>query len=194
MGPVRTILLARHATHEEVGRILSGRSDIALDGRGRHEAKRLAAGLSGAAVDAIVSGPRRRTRETAEAVAQRTGLPVAIAPALDEIDFGGFTGRSFPDLDADPSWQQWNARRGEVRCPGGETMAEATARAWSFVAALPAGITLCVTHCDVIRGLVCAALGLDFGRMFQLGCDPASVTELAFEGRAVTVRGINRRY
>lgn len=190
----RTLFLVRHATHAEVGRLMSGRSEIALDARGRDEAAALAAGLSGVALDAIHASPRRRAQETAAAVAGGRGLAVLTAAALDEIDFGAFAGRSFEMLDGDADWRRWNAERGTARCPGGETMGEATARAWRFVAALPAGRTLCVSHCDVIRGLVCDVLGLGYERMFQLGCDPASVTELAFEGDDVRLVGMNRRY
>jgi broad specificity phosphatase PhoE len=188
------LLLVRHATHAEVGHVMSGRSEIALDARGRDEARALAAGLARETIDAVHASPRRRAQETAAAVADGRGLPVQTATALDEIDFGDFTGRSFASLDADADWRQWNAERGSARCPGGETMREATARAWQFVAALPAGRILCVSHCDVIRGLVCEMLGLGYDRMFQLGCDPASVTEVAFDGDDVRLMGLNRRY
>ncbi len=184
----------RHATHAEVGRLLSGRSDIALDARGLDEAVALAEGLAGVPIDAIHASPRRRAQETAAAVAAGRGRAVRTAPALDEINFGAFTGRSFVALDGDPDWTRWNAERAAARCPGGETMGEATARAWRFVEGLPGGTILCVSHCDVIRGLVCDVLGLGYERMFQLGCDPASVTEMVFDGGGVRLAGLNRRY
>ena len=62
---MKTILLARHATHAEVGQVLSGRSEIALSDAGRAEAADLAAMLAKAPVTAIYSSPRRRTQETA---------------------------------------------------------------------------------------------------------------------------------
>lgn len=173
---------------------MSGRSEIELDARGVEEARALAEGLAQETIDAIHASPRRRAQETAAAVADGSGLTVGTAAALDEIDFGAFTGRSFASLDADADWRRWNAGRGSARCPGGETMGEATARAWRFVEALPAGRILCVSHCDVIRGLVCDVLGLGYDRMFQLECDPASVTEVAFDDGDVRVVGLNRRY
>jgi broad specificity phosphatase PhoE len=188
------LFLVRHATHAEVGRVMSGRSDIALDPRGRDETMALAAGVAGVPLDAIHASPRHRAQETAAAVAVGRGLPVQTAAALDEIDVGAFTGRAFAALDDDADWRRWNAERGSARCPGGETMADATSRAWRFIATLPAGRILCVSHCDVIRGLVCDVLGLGYERMFQLDCDPASVTELAFEGGGVRLVGLNRRY
>lgn len=190
----RLVLLARHGTHAEVGRVLSGRSEIALDARGEQEAAALAQHLAAVPLSAIYTSPRRRTRDTAAAVAHARGLPVQAAPALDEIDFGRFTGASFAALAADPGWRMWNERRGTARCPGGETMREATARALDLLTALEPGVTLCVTHCDVIRGLVVHWLGLGFERMFQLGCDPGSVTTLALDDEGgATLVALNER-
>lgn len=177
----RIVHLARHGTHAEVGHVLSGRSEIGLSLRGQEEADALARQLAALPLRSIHSSPRTRTQETAAAVAERTGLPVRIAPALDEIDFGAFTGRAFAALDEDADWRRWNAERATARCPGGETMAEATARA----AACLDGIAqedapaVCVTHCDIIRGLVAHLLGFDYGRMFAFDCDPGSLTTFA---------------
>lgn len=174
--------------------MLSGRSAIALDATGVREAVALGEALSATSVTAILSSPRRRARETAAAIADRRGLAVVSEPAFDEIDFGALAGRSFAELDGDPDWARWNGERGSARCPGGETMGEASARAWRMIEGLAPGITLCVTHCDVIRALVCDVLGLGYDRMFQLGCDPASVTELAIDGGGMRVVATNRRY
>lgn len=188
------LLLARHGAHAEVGHVLSGRSEIALSERGHDEAAALARHLAGVELSAIYASPRRRTVETAAAVAQPRGIAVVDAPALDEIDFGAFAGRDFAALAEDPDWQRWNAERGSARCPGGETMAEAVARAVGFLASVGAGTTLCVTHCDIIRGAVAHWLGLGFERMFQLGCDPGSVTTLALDERGgATLVALNER-
>ena len=190
----RFLLLARHGTHAEVGHVLSGRSEIALSERGRDEAAALARHFAGVELSAIYASPRRRTVETAAAVAQPRGIDVVHAPALDEIDFGAFTGRDFATLAEDPDWQRWNAERGSARCPGGETMGEAVARAVGFLAAVGEGMTLCVTHCDIIRGAVTHWLGLRAERMFQLGCDPGSVTTLALdEHGGATLVALNER-
>ena len=189
--------LARHGTHDEVGRVLSGRSEIALNAAGQAEASGLAAMTQEARlpVTRIISSPRCRARQTAVPASKQLELPIETAPALDEIDFGGFTGRSFAQLDGDPLWQRWNAERHTARCPGGETMAEASGRAADFLFALPAqeGAVLCVTHCDVIRGLVACLLGLPFHTMFMFGCDPGSVTTLGIAPGVVQVIGLNRR-
>ncbi|MEH3038346.1 MAG: histidine phosphatase family protein [Sphingomonas adhaesiva] len=190
---LRQIMLVRHGHHAEVGRVLSGRSDIALDGAGRAQAEGLVRRMIGVRVDAIVSSPRRRALETAGPIATARGLAVEVTDGLDEVDFGDFTGRSFDALGEDADWQRWNAARDSARCPNGETMAGAVARAVGFVAARPPGITLCVTHGDVIRGVVAHYLGLEMTRIFQLECDPGSVTTLVLEGRGARLVALNER-
>jgi ribonuclease H / adenosylcobalamin/alpha-ribazole phosphatase len=194
----RLIHLARHGTHAEVGRVLSGRSEIALNEQGIVEAERLAALIGSLPVTSIHSSPRRRALQTIEPAARRTGLPVTIAPALDEVDFGAFTGQTFAGLNGDgggDAWFRWNAERDSARCPDGETMAEAVARAAAYLQALPEPATpaFCVTHCDVIRGLVAQALGLRFQSMFAFDCDPGSLTTLDLSNGQVRLVALNER-
>ncbi|WP_085810767.1 histidine phosphatase family protein [Sphingomonas sp. TZW2008] len=185
------IILLRHGTHDEVGRVLSGRSEIALNAAGHAQACAAATMLARTPLAAVHTSPRQRCRETAAAL----GGDACITPALDEIDFGRFAGRSFQALDGDPAWHRWNAERDRFRCPGGETMTEAVDRAAAFLATLPDDdrATLCVTHCDIIRGLVVRALGLSFDRMFALPCDPGSLTRLTLEHGALRLVTLNVR-
>lgn len=188
-----TVLLARHARHDEVGTVLSGRSDIALNPAGVGEAERLAARLAAIPLTAVLSSPRRRAWQTAEIVAAPHGLPVTRADGLDEIDFGDWTGRAFAALDGDPAWNRWNIERGTAATPAGDTMAAATARAWAVVAGVRAGAVLCVSHCDVIRGVVARTLGLSADRIFAFDSDCASLTELAVDGEAARIVTLNER-
>lgn len=171
--------------------MLSGRSDIALSDAGRREAERLAEALDGTPLRSLHASPRRRARETAAPLATRRTLNVATTSALDEIDFGRFTGQAFAVLDRDPAWTRWNAERAVARCPGGETMAEAVTRAAGYLDALPddAFPALCVTHCDIVRGLIADRLGLGLERLLELGCDPASCTTLEWQpgGRLIAL-------
>lgn len=191
----RTILLARHGIHAEVGHVLSGRSEIALADEGRAQAERLAVWLRRVPLSSIHTSPRARTQQTAAPAAARAGLVPVVAPALDEIDFGAFTGRDFASLDADADWQRWNAERDTARCPGGETMAQAVERAWRYIHAIPAddAPALCVTHCDVIRGLVVRHFGMSFTRIYGFDCDPGSVTTLQVTDTDTRLVALNER-
>ena len=187
----KTIYLARHASHDEVGLMLSGRSEIAINDAGHAEAVRLARRLAAVPLRAIYSSPRTRARETAAIVANAHGLEVTAADGLDEIDFGAWAGRSFAALADDPDWQQWNNSRGHAATPGGEDMTTATARAVRQIEAVAGEApVLCVSHCDIIRGVVAHYLGLDADRLLGFDVDPASLTQLALYpggGRVVTL-------
>ena len=173
--------------------MLSGRSPIALSEAGRAEAARLAARLASVPLLAVYSSPRPRAHETATIAATRHGLPVFVEDALDEIDFGDWTGRAFDDLAGDPAWDRWNSARGAAAPPGGEAMASAVARARAFLDTRPQGVTLCVSHCDIIRGIVAAYLGLDLDRMLGFDCDPASLTTLALHPGGAQLITLNER-
>ena len=188
------ILLARHASHAEVGAVLSGRSEIALSEAGRSEAARLADRLAEVPLAAIHSSPRRRARETAEIVAGRHGLTVELADDLDELDFGAWMGQSFTALADDPDWQCWNTHRGSAATPAGETMARATARALRHIEAVASpSPVLCVSHCDIIRGVVAHYLRLDATWLLGFDVDPASLTTLALHDRGAQIVTLNER-
>lgn len=177
---MRQVLLIRHGDHAEVGRVLSGRSEIGLSVAGQAQAAALPDMLALVPVASLHTSPRTRATQTIAPLAEALRMPVRTASALDEVDFGAFTGRSFAELAPDPPWQRWNAERGTVRCPGGETMAEAVARTRLYLASLaPAECpAVCMTHCDIIRGVVTDLLGLPLDQLFRFDCDPASCTTI----------------
>src|SRR5207302_5636784 len=130
---------------------------------GVRNAHELGRRLAGEPIAAIYSSPRMRAFETAAAIAAEAHLCVEMATALDEIDFGDWTGRCYSDLDGDPEWQEWNRHRSVAATPGGEPMAAVQKRAMAFIAQAAArhkGRTIVmVSHCDVIRAVLCALAG-----------------------------------
>lgn len=181
--------LVRHGSHDDLGTWLSGRTrDIALNAAGRDETAALARRLAGRGIAALHTSPRRRTAETAAILGQGLGLTPATADAMDEIDFGAWSGARFSDLDADPAWRHWNAARSVAPTPGGETMAAAVARAMAHLdgmAAQGGGPVLCVSHCDVIRGVIAHALGLGLDNILRFEIAPASVSWVMAHGQGM---------
>ncbi|MFD1611612.1 histidine phosphatase family protein [Sphingomonas tabacisoli] len=189
----RIVHLIRHGSHQEVGKVLSGRSEIALDETGRTDADNVVELLADLPIVSLHSSPRRRAWETSLPLARSRGLDVRRANALDEIDFGGFSGRAFATLDPDPDWRRWNGERATARCPGGETMGEAVARARAYLLSLPQAATpaVCVTHCDIIRGVVADQLGLGLDSLFRFDCDPGSLTTLTLDAGGTRLLTLN---
>jgi broad specificity phosphatase PhoE len=190
------LFLVRHGAHGDLGRVLTGRgSGVPLTDTGRHQAAAVAERLARENIRVIHTSPRERAVQTAEIIADHIGAPVEIVDALDEIEFGAWSGRSFGELAADPEWNAWNARRGSTRPPGGETMEAAVMRARAHVAALAGegGGVVCVSHCDIIRGLIADALGLPFDNLLRFDIDTASLSTLVVGSWGARVVSLNER-
>ncbi len=193
-----TILLIRHAAHVELGRILSGRRrDVALSGEGLEQVEIVADLLAVEPLAAVYSSPRERAYYTARTVAEPHDLKVQIEDSLDEVDFGDWTGMRFDDLEGDPAWSEWNEARGNARPPSGESMAEAVERAAAALETIAAehdGATIaCVSHCDIIRGIIARYLGLPLDNMLRFDIDPASVSRLALGNWGARIMTVNER-
>ena len=189
--------LVRHAPHGRVSTHLCGRMPgVSLDEAGRQAATALAERLAEGPVGAVLSSPVERARETAEIIARRLGQEVRIEPELVEIDFGAWTGRSFAELNDDPDWQAWNARRGSARPPSGESMAEAQVRIAGLLNRLGEGREgdhlVLVSHGDVIRAGLAAVLGLPLDHVLRVDIDPVSVSTVVLwpgGGRVASLNG-----
>ncbi|HLH88593.1 MAG TPA: histidine phosphatase family protein [Xanthobacteraceae bacterium] len=193
-----TFFLVRHATHALLGRVLVGRTPgVGLDATGRRQAADLAQSLAGQGVTHLQSSPRRRARDTAAPMARALSLPIAIEPALDEIDVGAWSGRSFAALKLDPDWDLWNARRSAARPPGGgETMAELQCRVAGHLAATaarwPHARIVAVTHAEPIRAAILHVRGMALDDFAQIDIAPASITTIAFGATGADVVAINQ--
>ncbi|MEH6665688.1 MAG: histidine phosphatase family protein [Brevundimonas sp.] len=191
-----TLYLIRHAEHDLLGQTLCGRMEgVGLGETGRAQAGRLAGRLAALGVARVFSSPVQRAVETAAPLAQALNLPVEVAPELDELDFGCWTGRRFEELAEDPAWRVWNSDRGRARPPSGETMLEAQARASTWLHRLirEPGPQPCaaVSHGDLIKALVAHVLGLPLHFHDRLEISPASVTTMVGGDWGLKIHNLN---
>lgn len=190
------VLLVRHAVHDLVTTTLCGRSGPGLSAAGRAQAEALAEVLAEADPAAVCSSPQRRARETAEVIGLRCEVGCLEVTALDEIDFGAWTGMRFADLAGDSEWARWNEGRHQHRAPGGETMLEVQARMrdWLVQAGREqAGETVvAVSHGDVIKATLFLAMGLSLELHHRVEVDPGSVSEIVVEEWGIKVVRINQ--
>ncbi len=186
----------RHAAHALLPHTLAGRTpNVPLSAEGEAQAARLAAFFAESRTSAIVTSPIQRARETAAPIGRRLGVPPVLEPGFEEIDFGGWTGRRFDDLGADPAWQSWNRFRSLSACPGGESMHHAQSRALAALAhwrALHFGQTvIVVSHADILKALLAPALGLPLDRLHRLTIDPAGISTIVMFDDDLRVDCIN---
>lgn len=165
----------------------SGGSDPALSDVGRYQAERVAAALAArGTVQAVVSSPLARCRETAEIVAARLGLQVGVEEGLRETDFGAWEGLTFgevrerhpEDLDA------WLGSPGARPTGGGESF-EAVGRRVAatrdkLVAAYAGRTVLLVSHVTPIKTLVRLVLGAPPESLFRMELSAASLSAVAY--------------
>jgi ribonuclease H / adenosylcobalamin/alpha-ribazole phosphatase len=193
---VPVVYLVRHAACASVGRGLAAeRPDPGLDARGIDQARVLASRLSSLPLDAVVSSPRERARQTAAALAKPRGLEVRLADGFREIGFGEWAGRSFAELAERPGWNRWNSFRSFERPPGGESMAEVQARAVGEIEriaeAWPDGTVAVVSHADVIKAVLAYVLGMPIDFHARLEILPASVSVVQLGSWGAKVHRLN---
>jgi broad specificity phosphatase PhoE/ribonuclease HI len=189
LGTPTTFVLLRHGEtpHTRAKRFSgSGGLDPSLSDAGREQAAAAAERLRALGhVDAVVSSPLARTRETAATVAAALGLTVRIEEGMAECAFGDWEGLTFAEVQAqDPlSLERWLAST-SVAPPGGESFDDLSTRVSRtrdrMIARYPGQTVVVVTHVSPIKTLVRLALDAPPRAIFRMELKPASVTELAY--------------
>jgi probable phosphoglycerate mutase len=204
VGTPTTLVLVRHGeTDHTTAKRFSGTggSDPALNEDGRAQVRALADWLAplGEQVDAVVTSPLRRARESAEIVAARLDRAVQVEEGLAEATFGTWDGLTFrevqqqypDDLDA------WLGSL-DVAPGGGESFRDMSVRVRRvrdrLLASYPGRTVLAVTHVTPIKLLVAAALGAPLEAVFRMEVAPASVTVISwFADGTASLRLFNAR-
>jgi len=188
---VTLVLLVRHGMTAGTGTVLTGRTPgIPLDDRGREQAAALAARLADVPLDAIVSSPLDRCRETAEAIAAARGgdpVPVQQDEQFAEVKYGDWTGQPLKKLARDPLWRVVQAHPSAVRFPGkdAESMPEvqhravAAVRDWNERLGRDAVYLIC-SHGDVIKAVIADSLGMHLDLSQRIQVDPCSVSVIRY--------------
>jgi broad specificity phosphatase PhoE len=174
MNGTTRLILVRHASTEAVRRGAFP-LDEPLDGHGAADAAAASAALP--RVNEAWCGPSTRTRQTAHAL----GLDARVDAALDECDFGHWSGRLLADLhaenpDAVAAWMG-----DPTAAPhGGESIVDLLDRvsAWLSARAGRDGRTLAVTHAGFIRAAIVVALGAPAQAFWRVDIAPLSQTVL----------------
>ena len=190
MGAPATFVLLRHGETPLTPQKRfsgSGGTDPSLSDTGREQAERAAAMLARrGTIQAVVSSPLARTRETAGIVAARLGLDVSIDDGLRETDFGAWEGLTFAEVrERHPDdLNAWLASPDAEPTGGGESFAATATRLAAtrdkLVAAHAGRTVLLVTHVTPIKTLVRLALGAPPESLFRMELSAASLSVVAY--------------
>jgi probable phosphoglycerate mutase len=191
-----TVFLVRHAEHDALARMLCGRlPGVRLGDRGRAQAARLAERLASEALAAVYASPLERARETAAPIAEAAGVAVRTEPALDELDYGEWAGRTWDELGRDPAWKVWNADRPRGRPPGGETLGALQARVAGWLGTVRdrhAGERVAaVAHAEPIRAALVWVLEAPLAALDRLEIGPASISVVVAGDWGFRVHAVN---
>ncbi len=189
LGKPTTLILLRHGStlHTLAKRFSgSGGDDPGLNDAGKAQAGAAAGWLRGEGrINAVISSPLRRTRETASIVAGSLGLDVELDDDIAEAAFGEWDGHTFAEVRA--GWpEQLRAWLGstDVSPPGGESFADVAVRVHRFrdrvLTERPAETVVVVTHVTPIKLLVRQALEAPLRAIYRMELRPASASKILF--------------
>ena len=167
------ILWVRHAEPERVESGTGVPANPPLTAAGVEQAERLASWLAHEHVDAIVSSPQLRARETAAPIAGAHGLEVEIVEGLVEYDVQADHYIPMDELRATKD-ERWTAmvegRWGEFGGEEPDAFATRVARAVDeLVGAHPGATVVAVCHGGVINAALAGVLELDRPLWFDPG-------------------------
>jgi broad specificity phosphatase PhoE len=191
-----TFLLVRHGMCDPVGVTLAGWTPgVTLNAQGEEEVRRLADAFRDHEPMPVVASPLERARQTAAAIADRWKAQVEIDDSFGEFRFGDWTGRDVAGLADDAEWRRFNVHRSVAAAPGGESMLEMQGRVMRGIERLrqrkPTGSICIVTHAEVIRAVISAALGVPLDLSLRVEIDTASVSAVSVDEHSISVRYVN---
>lgn len=190
-----TVLLIRHAesTANKAGELAGRTPGVDLTPDGAAQAVRLGMRLRTVRPVRIVHSPLdrcvqtlRRIREGMDAPALPDGMPEA---GLNEVDYGGWQGKKLADLSHRREWRTVQNTPSAVRFPGGESIAEMSARAVEAVRRHDAEVVdecgasavwMAIAHGDVIKAVLADALGMPLDLFQRLVISPCSLSAIRY--------------
>jgi len=198
--PTTTVLLRHGETPHTAEKRFSGSGghDPELSAEGLRQAAAVAERLAdNGGLDVVVSSPMRRTRQTADAVANALGLDVREVDGFRECAFGEWEGLTFAEVR-----EGWPDQLAEwlgdpaAEPPGGESFVDVRRRVTrardQLLTRHPRQVVLVVTHVTPTKVLVSDALGAPLSALYRMEMSPATLTEIQwFESGQASLRRFN---
>jgi probable phosphoglycerate mutase len=187
---VTTVILLRHAhsVANEKG-ILAGRaSGVSLSTKGKEQAELLTSRLGNARFKDIRISPLERCLATLEPWLQSQDTSVRkkilFDPNVSEVDYGDWTGKKLLALSLRKEWRVVQNTPSQMKFPKGEGLLQMQQRAEKAlrqsIKKTGTGVSLIVSHGDVIKSLIATALDLHLDKFQKIVIDPASISVLDF--------------
>ena len=195
-----TILLVRHGHVPGISpKKYRGRIALELTGRGVAEARKTADWIARHRQPlAVYTSPLKRCKDTGAAIAARCNVRTEILPALNDLDYGDWQGRTHEEVAAESPelCECWRTRPQLMRIPGGESLQELVARAadsFRLVARQhPRGTVVMVGHESVNRALLLQFLDQPLSAFHTIAQDPCAINEICLMSDRAAVMKVNQ--
>ena len=174
-----------------------GKLDVDLSSNGVRQIQDKLPFLKLANPEVIFTSPRKRAMETARIVGAALGLTPHAMEELAEIDFGGFEGRTYDEIQRlyPGEYKMWMEKPTAITFPGGENYAALKKRVLGFIATLrerPAARTVAIiAHGGVNRVVLADALGMTDEMSFRIDQPFAAASVIDYFGETPVVRLVN---
>lgn len=182
------VWLARHGeTDWSAAGKHTGRTDIPLNDNGRAAARKLADVLVGERFTLVLTSPLQRARDTCDLAG--FGEQAEVDVDLREWDYGDYEGITTTEIrEHQPGWTVF-----DDGCPGGETLAEVTARADQVIERVLAvdGRVLIFGHGHSLRILAARWIELPPQGGARLVLETATVSVLGWDRETATINRWN---
>ncbi|MBL7685182.1 MAG: histidine phosphatase family protein, partial [Deltaproteobacteria bacterium] len=136
-----------------------------------------------------------RARETAETINQKHQLPIQLEPALKEIEYGEWIGKTFHEVRSDPNYNPYFRDEHAPVGVTGESLRQVCDRGVQFIESLRkeelVGKIALVSHADWIKCILLHYLEKPLSHLYQLRIDNASISYLLFEKNTARVIAVN---
>jgi probable phosphomutase (TIGR03848 family) len=200
---VTTVILVRHAhsVANEKG-VLAGRTPgVQLSKKGIDQAINLKNRLGELKFKDIRISPLERCGATIKPwITEHQIAPSSITldDDLSEVDYGHWTGKKLSMLSLRRDWRVVQNNPSQMIFPDGESLLQVQERAeralMRSVKQSGNGISLLVSHGDVIKSLIATALQLDLNKFQKIVIDPASISVLDFSKSGFRLLHLNDQY
>ncbi len=164
---------------------IPGQGDIPLCTEGLEQTQAIAQALEHIGVADVISSPLVRALQSAQVFGNAFGVEVARDPRLTDLQVGEWEGMSYSELERTAEFAKFVTSPETATLPGGETLAEVSARATAAVEQAvqdnaSSNAIAIVTHPGVARVVIAHYLGLPLKHYQRLHVGHATATTIAF--------------
>ncbi len=181
---ISKIYLVRHGqTDANLHHIVQGQTDTPLNAIGMAQAKQVAKKLRVLQSEFVISSDLKRAKQTAEIIAKICQIPIGFDSRLREMRLGVWEGKTFEDLERDPSVKIWNETPSRWKMDGAETLEEVQKRMVNAIYKFAKlyNTLIVVSHGIAISSFVLYTKILPLDLMWEYLPDNASVVKVILE-------------